>query len=75
MNDKINTYKPCDEHESTHSEHCEKCETAVLRGLLREVANSFHFAEVACEPAAVMVRLKAELWEKIKPLRNGVSHE
>lgn len=69
MIDTINTYRPCAKHEKMHSEQCIWCEVDALRDLLREVSNSFAFKEVACEPSAVMVRLKADLWKQIEPLR------
>jgi hypothetical protein len=75
--DKLNTYKPCRLHCNGHSPDCKDCEIDVLRGLLREVAScEDRFMKKAnCH----VVRIPADLWAKIVPLRTPpivvVSHE
>jgi len=67
MSEHINTYAACKEHKNGHAEHCEKCETEALRGLLREVAQCYDEWDFNADHHSVAIPNK--LWNKILPLR------
>ena len=71
MNYHLNTYEACSQHIDGNQPTCLLCEIDTLRELLREVANSHAFREEDIEPAAMIVRIKADLWTKILPLRQS----
>lgn len=68
MSEHINTYAACEEHKNGHSEHCEKCETEAVRGLLRGVARA-EVVGYSPSQSNTIISLPDELWNNIQPLR------